>query len=293
LRDTPGREVRYGNALLVRHPIVQQRRCRFSDLSECDASATIDDLPRATLVAPWSWLSHEPRGVVFADFRWRGRDVRAIVTHLDPFSAQARETQAAQIVAGLVPREGSVVLLGDMNSVPTPLTLDRQWFSADRTHDVLTSGRLFDLRGELAGDDPSKWERWATYPVDGPRWGLDGVFASADLTTATLDVFGQGLSDHLGLVGTLVPITDTARLTERQKRHALRRKSRFERLERCDLPDRSESSFFSWLRNVSGTMDVAQPASVAKRATTDGEQPAAVARSTTPDVETAARSDGR
>lgn len=262
LRDAPGREVEYGNALLVRHPVVRMRGCRFSDLSECDASPAVDDLPRASLGAPWSWLSHEPRGVVFADFRWQGRQVRAIVTHLDPFSAQARETQAAQIIAGLVPNEGAVVLLGDMNAVPTSLTLDRRWFGADRTHDVLTSGRLFDVRGELGGDDPSAWGHWATYPVEGPRWGLDGVFASADLTTTDLQVFGKGLSDHLGLVGTLMPVTDSAHVAERQERHALRSQRRLERLERCDLPDRSESSFFSWLRGL-GPKE--PPTSVARR----------------------------
>jgi hypothetical protein len=198
-----------------------------------------------------------------------------IVTHLDPFSAQVRETQAALIIAGLVPSEGSAVLLGDMNSVPTRLTLDRQWFSADRTHDVLTSGRLFDLRGDLAGDDPSEWARWATYPGDVPRWGLDGVFASADLTAAGLDVFGQGLSDHLGLVGTLRPVSDAADLTQRQNRHALRRQGRFARLERCDLPNRSESPFFSWLRDLNATTVAIQPAPVTGREATDGEVAAA------------------
>lgn len=250
-RDTVGREIEYGNALLVRHPVERVRQCPFADMSACEAASAIDDLPRGSLGAPWSWLSHEPRGVVFADFEWQGRTVRAIVTHLDPFSAQARETQAAQIIAGLVPRDGSVVLLGDMNAVPTQLTIDRRWFGADRTHDVLTSGRLFDVRAELGGEDPSAWGRWATYPVEGPRWGLDGVFVSADLTSTGLDVFGEGLSDHLGLVGSLLPVSDAAYLSERQKRHAERRQNRFARIERCDLPDRSEASFFSWLRNLS------------------------------------------
>lgn len=257
LRDTPGSEVRYGNALLIRHPIEQRRRCRFADLSECEASSAIDDLPHASLGAPWSWLSHEPRGVVMADFRWQGRSVRAIVTHLDPFSAQARETQAAQIIAGLVPSDGSVVLLGDMNSVPTQFTLDRQWFGADRTHDVLTSGRLFDLREELVGDDPSAWARWATYPVERPRWGLDGAFASADLTTMSLDVFGEGLADHLGLVATLLPVTDAAVLSARRARHTQLRHRRMDRLQRCDVPNGSASSFLAWLRQVNSPLETA------------------------------------
>ena len=255
LREESGREIRYGNALLVRHPIVRARHCSFAKLAECDASPTVDNLPHFSLSAPWSWLSQEPRGVVLADIRWRGHVVRAIVTHLDAFSAQLRETQAAQIIAGLVPSDGSVVLLGDMNTVPTRLTLDRTWFSADRTHDVLTSGRLFDVRSELAGDDASNWKRWATYPADNPRWPLDGVFASADLASVDLGVLGFGLSDHLGLVGTFLPVTDTSRLNARLERLALRREGRFRRLQRCDLPDVGPASFFSWLRDVTVPRD--------------------------------------
>src|SRR5690606_4061846 len=72
LRDEEGREIRYGNAVLVRHPIVRAGHCSFARLAECDASPTVENLPQANLSAPWSWLSHEPRGVVMADFRWRG-----------------------------------------------------------------------------------------------------------------------------------------------------------------------------------------------------------------------------
>ena len=250
LRDEEGREIRYGNAVLVRHPIVRARHCSFARLAECDASPTVENLPQANLSAPWSWLSHEPRGVVMADFRWRGHTVRAIVTHLDPFSAQVRETQAAQIIAGLVPSDGPVVLLGDMNTVPMRLTLDRTWFRADRTHDVLTSGRLLDARSELAGNHASHWQRWATYPADDPRWPLDGLFVSADLRSVELEVVGAGLSDHLGLVGTLVPVTDASLLNARLQSLAQRRQMRFTRLERCDFPDGRKQSFFAWLRDV-------------------------------------------
>jgi hypothetical protein len=72
-------------------------------------------------------------------------------------------------------------------------------------------------------------------------------------------------------VGTLVPVTDAADLTERQKRHALQRKARFERLQRCDLPDRGQSSFFSWLRDFSLTTEVEPPVRVAGGATEDEE----------------------
>jgi hypothetical protein len=64
-------------------------------------------------------------------------------------------------------------------------------------------------------------------------------------------------------------------LTQRHKRHALRRSSRFERLERCDLPSRSESSFFSWLRDVSEAMGAKQPAPLAGNETSDGATTAA------------------
>src|SRR5690606_11511792 len=69
LREDRGREIRSGNALLVRHPILRARHCTCAELAACDGSPTLRNLPQASLAAPSSWLSHEPRGVVMADFR--------------------------------------------------------------------------------------------------------------------------------------------------------------------------------------------------------------------------------
>lgn len=280
LRDTPGSEIRYGNALLVRHAIVRARHCRFSELSKCGASKAVGSLPQVALAAPWSWLSHEPRGVVVVDFRWGTRSVRAILTHLDPFSAQAREAQAAQIISGLVPSEGLVVLLGDMNAVPTQQTLHRPWFSADRTHDVLTAGRLYDARSELAGDDPSSWKQWATYPARAPRLPLDGIFPSADLAALSLRVIGLGLSDHLGLVGSLSPVDDPRLLQLRREHQASLRAGRFRRIEACDLPRGARASFLSWLHGTTvgdergGNPSAAAAAAAADTAPYAGRSPA-------------------
>lgn len=247
-RDVAGREVDFGNALLVRHPVVRANRCHFNDFAACGESAKrVQGLPQVPLSQPWAWLSQEPRGVVVVDFSWRGlTEVRAIVTHLDPYSAQARETQAAQVIAGLVPSEGPVVLLGDMNTVPVHLTLGRRWFQSDRAHDVLTTGRLYDARAEAAGGDLEAWRRFATYPADSPRWPLDGIFASAEWVTTDLEVMGSGLSDHLGLVGSLT-LADSERRTARLEQLALSQRKRLRRIEQCDAPSGDGASLLAWL----------------------------------------------
>lgn len=215
-------------------------------------------LPVSASFSPWGWLSHEPRGVVVADFNWGDMPVRAIVTHLDPFSAQLREIQAAQIVAGLVPSRGTVVLLGDMNAVPTRLTLARRWFHADRAHDVLTSGRLFDLRQELGGDDTSTWSRWATYPANAPVWPLDAIFATSDLQATGLDVMGHEQSDHLGLQARLLAVTDTHSREARFQEQRQRREGHFKRMGRCNAPTQQGAHLLDWLREATNEVVASQ-----------------------------------
>lgn len=247
-RDQEGREVDFGNALLVRHPVVRANRCLFSDLSACgDSVRQGRDIPKASLPQPWAWLSHEPRGVIAVDFAWRGEtQVRAILTHLDPYSAQAREIQAAQIIARLVPAEGPVVLMGDMNTVPVHLTVNRRWFGADRAHDVLTAGRLYDVRAEAAAGEVGGWQKFATYPSQDPHWPLDAVLASAELISTNVEVMGAGLSDHLGLVSTLT-VASAERGAARREQLALRQRNHLKRIQRCDAPTGTGASLLGWL----------------------------------------------
>jgi endonuclease/exonuclease/phosphatase family metal-dependent hydrolase len=195
-RDVPGLEVRFGNALLVRHPVV--------DLHACTLGGSCEEESRAVLNPAGGLLSRrlgEKRGVVRVRIDFHNHPVDVLVTHLEAFVLKQREGQAAEILRGYMRPDISTVLLGDTNAVPSAMTAARHPFAADRTHDILTSGKLIDARIDLAArsgaDDLSPW---ATYPAGAPQWPLDGIFATADMSPQTVQVVGGEESDHRGLL---------------------------------------------------------------------------------------------
>lgn len=198
-RDLPGFEVRFGNAALLRLPIVEAKSCLFSNLDQCGLAA--GDGP------PWSGgrstffgrLLSEPRGVIRVIAELQRHTVEVLVTHLDAFDMRARETQAAALRARLV-APGTTVLLGDMNAVPGALTHGRWMFANDRTHSILATGGLADASILFASRhrDPSL-RRWATFPAEAPVWGLDWVLGSLDLAPQAVTTIGAAASDHRGL----------------------------------------------------------------------------------------------
>ncbi len=177
-RHIPGLEVRFGNALLVRHPIVL-------------AGADLLEMPEGTGgPGPLGRVLAEPRGVVHARILFHGQPLEVLVTHLEPFAAPMRLAQAAEVVRRI--RSGvSTVVLGDFNTVP--------FFTADPCHDLLTAGPLQDPRAELAaGARFADLASWATYPSRLARWPLDAILATADLAPLRAVPIGGEDSDHLG-----------------------------------------------------------------------------------------------
>lgn len=203
VRRTRGFEVRYGNAALVRHPVVRAETLAFDDMAA-------PDLPGVRSGLLLDRLVREGRGVVKVTIAAPAGEVDVLVTHLDAFAQAEREAQAAHLLRH-VGAGRTTVLLGDFNAVPTPLTLGRRFFHDDLTHDLLTSGGLSDARLVLAARDGlASLNGWATFPADAPEWPLDGILGSLDLLPARAAVVGTTESDHRGLVVDYHPAGDLA-----------------------------------------------------------------------------------
>jgi len=195
-RDLPGLEVRFGNAVLVRHPVIDDHECELG--LPCEEKRGNPQDPSGGL---FSRIFGEKRGIVRVRIDFHGRPVDVLVTHLEAFVMEQREVQAAEILRSHVRPGVSTVLLGDMNSVPSAMTSARKPFAADRTHDILISGRLIDARVSVAAREGAKdLSQWATFPSGKPEWPLDGIFATSDLFPGTVRVVGGGESDHRGLL---------------------------------------------------------------------------------------------
>lgn len=195
-RTVPGLEVRFGNAVLVRHPITDDHACELGSPCEDESGTTVD--PAGNL---FSRIFGEKRGIVRVRIDFHEQPVDVLVTHLEAFVLKQREVQAAEILRGYVRPGVSTVLLGDVNAVPSVMTAARGPFAADRTHDILTSGKLVDARVRIAArSGAGDLSAWSTYPSREPDWPLDGIFATAELLPQTVRVVGGDESDHRGLL---------------------------------------------------------------------------------------------
>jgi endonuclease/exonuclease/phosphatase family metal-dependent hydrolase len=258
-RTSAGREVRFGNALLVRLPLVAASSCLFS-AGTCDAARAHDDLPRLRPAGLRGFFTEE-RGVVKATVLAETGPVDILVTHLDAFSAEAREAQAMHLLHRFVDPTRTTVLLGDLNAVATSLTGKRRFFRSERTLDILTSATLADARSSYAAAHELRSEdRWATYPAASPLWPLDAVLASADLLPAEVSVIGQTASDHRGLAARLIPVEEGEHLAWSRERHDLLRAAQLERIRQCDLATDEARARRGWLVEKTGFAALAVPA---------------------------------
>lgn len=195
-RRTPGFEVKFGNAVLVRHPIVRSEAVRFDAGS---ASADTAGVPSVRSPLFLDRFVREARGLVKATIATPAGEVDLLVTHLDAFAQAEREAQAVHLLRHVV-HGRTTVLLGDLNAVPTPLTVGRRFFEDDLTHDLLTSGPLVDARVMIAARHGSPdLKAWATFPAATPVWPLDGVLGTHDLVPSDAKIIGVTESDHRGI----------------------------------------------------------------------------------------------
>jgi len=192
-RNLPGMEVRFGNAALLRHPILAvephilgQRRA--------------GEFLAAGAVSAGRLFGNEPRGVLRVRIDFHGLPLTVLVTHLEAFATARREAQAAEIMERLTRREETILLLGDMNATESAVTRRCPPATGDRTHHILSSGALADARAAMAvRTGAGDLSPWATYPALAPQWPLDGAFATPDLAPRAVRVIGGDESDHRGL----------------------------------------------------------------------------------------------
>jgi endonuclease/exonuclease/phosphatase family metal-dependent hydrolase len=219
-RDVPGFEVRFGNAALVRLPLVEASACRFDDLGACGIQPPAEAPARPPAPGLLGRILGEPRGIIRLTLKRDDRLVDVLVTHLDAFAARVREAQADVLLSQVLRPDRTTVLLGDMNAVPTALTSRRWMFSDDRTHAILATGGLADACISLASLRGQKsLAAWATYPADAPIWGLDWVLGSLDLAPVDAAAVGDTASDHRGLAVRYRWLTDDAAIAAARRRH--------------------------------------------------------------------------
>ena len=219
-RDVPGFEVRFGNAALVRLPIVASATCLFDDLEQCGLPAAAAASAATRRDGLLGRLLREPRGVIRATVRLQDRLVDVLVTHLEAFAIRDREAQAAVLLSRFLAPDRTTVLLGDMNAVPGVLTRKRWMFSDDRTHAILATGGLADASVSLASRRRQRsLAAWATYPAAAPVWGLDWVLGSLDLAPEDVQVIGDAASDHRGLSVRYRWLGDDAEIAAARDRH--------------------------------------------------------------------------
>ena len=248
-RDVPGLEVQFGNALLVRHPVV--------DIHVSKLGSKNEKRPKTAIDSSGSVLSRffgENRGIVRVRIDFHDRPVDVLVTHLEALVLSQREVQAVEILHDYIYPGIPTVLLGDMNTVPSDMTTARRFFAADRTHDILTSGRLLDARVSVAARKSSpNLSAWSTYPAKQPLWPLDGIFATSDLQPQDVQVIGSDESDHRGLLVSYRWL-DVEGTAEYERWHDSMRRRQFDRILSKDLRSSTPDidSRINWLSSATG-----------------------------------------
>lgn len=259
-RRIPGFEVRFGNAVLVRHPVLAQGACLFNDAGKCQPIVSPDELPALEAKGVVPRFAHETRGLIKLTIDFQGKPIDVIATHLEAFVMAEREAQAAHLLRRFVRADRTTLVLGDINAVPTVLTQGRTYFAADRTHDILTSGTLADARIlHAAQRGLADLREWDTYPANAPAWPLDIVLGSLDLSPDTVTTVGTMQSDHRGLAVQYRVSSDRAVIAAQRARHDAIRREQFAQILRCDVADEAQQYLAQvrWLIQGTGFLDIA------------------------------------
>lgn len=256
-RGVPGLELQFGNAVLVRGIVKETRNCLL-DADACTKTA----LPKVTQVGIAGRALREPRAALAVTVELQGELIDIVLTHLDAIAVPLRESQAAHILRNVVRDDRPTILMGDMNAVPTAITARRAYAESDRTHDILTGGRLFDVRAAAATQASTRpdWGHWATYPSTAPRWPLDAAFVSHDFWPQEVRVLQSNASDHYGFYMRL-SLADNDDHQAIALWHDSQRKQNLTRLLQCDFskPSGDTRARANWLMVGTSYVDVAAP----------------------------------
>jgi len=147
-----------------------------------DGIALVSKVPLASVSTTVLVHDFEQRGLITADVDLGAERVTVAVTHLAafPFNGRLRRRQCEQIASELESRE-RLVLAADFNCDPS-------------------SSDLAPLR-EALGLRPLVEE--PSFPVYGPRFRFDNVFASRAISAVDARVLPARCSDHLAVLATV------------------------------------------------------------------------------------------
>jgi endonuclease/exonuclease/phosphatase family metal-dependent hydrolase len=195
-RDIPGFEVHFGNAALVRRPIVSAESCIFG-------GPCLDVLSGEVLrpLGVGRWFGEEPRSVLRVALDVEGHSVDVLVSHFEAFAAERRAAQAAELTRRFLRPGSTSILLGDLNATDGVMLQRRVYGTYDPTLERLDDAGLLDARAVAAArTGAADLAPFATFPAGLPLWPLDAVFATTDLVPLAVEVIGDGVvSDHRGL----------------------------------------------------------------------------------------------
>jgi endonuclease/exonuclease/phosphatase family metal-dependent hydrolase len=251
----PGFSGGFGNAVLVRHAVIDSKACLYDDTVACGIADAPADMP--SLRAPGLLrLAREARGLIKLTLDFHGRSLDVIVTHLEAMATPEREAQAAHLLRRFVDPDRTTVVLGDMNAVPTMMSRLRDFVGRDRTHDILTSGPLADARVLIdARLGRASFDTWSTYPAVAPVWPLDMVLGSLDLFPVDARVMDGLHSDHRGFYAAYRVTGDGAVVTAQRVRHDAIRDRQLAHFFQCGMPDADRPAKINWLRAATGFLD--------------------------------------
>src|SRR5690606_7972040 len=102
-------EFRFGNAALVRHPVLHDNACLYDSAANCTVTGETASFPVLQAGGLVESLVREGRGVIRATLDFHGRPLDVLVTHLEAFALGDREAQAAHLVRHFIHPERTTV----------------------------------------------------------------------------------------------------------------------------------------------------------------------------------------
>ena len=130
------------------------------------------------------------RGWVSVDAKVRGKTVRFIDTHIEPFNEQVQRAQAAEIVAGPAKTNLPVILAGDLNTAADG--------STTMTYADLKTAGFADAWSEVRPNDPGFTDGQDANllnPVSKLSERIDFVLLRGDLVGKKADRIGEEVAD--------------------------------------------------------------------------------------------------
>jgi endonuclease/exonuclease/phosphatase family metal-dependent hydrolase len=259
-RETPGLELRYGTAALVRHPVQSSLYCRLEEGAPCAVKGAAEGTAPLVVTSLPSRLSGERRGVLKVTVRVQGAPVDVLVLHLEAFAAKDREAQAAHALRRFVTPGRTTVIAGDMNAVPRAYPHFGFAFANDWTHDVLSSHHLADARyAFMASRGLEDLRAFATFPSARPQWPLDHIYGTADLLVEDVRVLPGKSSDHRGLFARYELLEEGPRRAQMERAQGALRRAHLERFLACDLrgPPAERAARALRLARTTGLVEIA------------------------------------